>query len=407
MSLPGFMNQYAQSFIVPFPQLTTTGGVKILWSHRLVQGNSTGPATVELPRLGGEPWDRVEVEVASNSSSLTPVKLDPIVASLRLTAENPSSHLTTGTVRIEILPGLFFAGEETEVTVSVILSDGRRLLITDPNEINIKSSNNSIVSVRSENIIVAENSGMATLNVSWVVCGETLANALVDLVVQFDENRPFFEPDEGNATVPEDSEIGHSITQVQAMDDDVEDVSGIHAEVRYNIRNDPYNGLFVVNPVTGVVTLNGPLDRETKDQYTLLIEATDRQQRQLLECLANMANTTTTTTTPTSVAPTTSNETVTEEDASGSGSDRLTPTTEPPSSTPPDNNTVCDPVGAISVFTVSCLVFTLLLSPLLPFPLPPPPPLPLSLSLSLSLHALITYCYVNPHAAHNQYWRHQ
>ena len=299
-------------------------------------------ASIKLSRnTTGDLWATTMVNV-NTSELLNPIKLEPVVASLRLTADNPASHLVAGSVSVEVLPGLFFAGEETEVTVSVILSDGRRLLITNPDEIDIQTSNSSIVSMGENNFIIAERSGSATLNVSWVVCNNTLISALVDVTVQFDENRPTFNPERGQATVPENSNIGYSIFKVTATDED----GGIHAEIQYNIRDDPFNGLFEIDPITGEVTLNGGLDRELKDTYLLRIEATDRQQRQALACRMAMSGATD--------PPTTSNPTTA--DSSGSGSDMLTP-----SDTPTDGTTTpittptpeCDPVADIAVFEVS------------------------------------------------------
>lgn len=223
---------------------------------------------------------------------------------------------------MDVLPGLFFIGEETEVTVSVILSDGRRHLITNPNEIVITTSNASIVSVR-DNFITAVSSGVASLNVSWVSCSSYIISTLLEVEVQFDQNIPIFEPTTGQATVLEDSAIGHTITTVQATDRD----ESIHADVEYGIVNDIYDRLFLVNELTGEVTLNGPLDREVLDRYVLHIEATDRQQRQKRQCSDA-------TTSP-----------PTEATASGSGvGDSITPDPEPPAP--------CEPVE-VSIFTVS------------------------------------------------------
>ena len=341
----------------PSPQLVPSENVKILTQYSVIQGLSEGSASIKLPRsTPGASWADAMVNV--NNVSLNPIKLEPVVASLRLTADNPASHLVAGSVSVEILPGLFFAGEETEVTVSVILNDGRRLLITNPNEIDIQSSNSSIVSVGNSNFITAERGGSATLNVSWVVCNQTLISALVDVQVQFDENRPTFNPERGQAIVPEDSSIGTFVFQVTATDED----GGIHAEIRYNIRDDPFNGLFEIDPITGRVALNGGLDREQKDIYVLRIEATDRQQRQALACRMAMTGTTDS---PTTTSPTTSNGNGNGNDteSSGSGSDMLDPsdiptegTTTPITTPTPD----CDPVADIAVFEVSNATIILL-----------------------------------------------
>ena len=94
------------------------------------------------------------------------IRLDPIVASFRLFATTSyQSRLIPNDISLEILSGLFYLEQETEVTISVVLDDGRRLLITDPNEIHIISSNTSIVAVDG-NKIIGKNEGHVTLTVS-------------------------------------------------------------------------------------------------------------------------------------------------------------------------------------------------------------------------------------------------
>ena len=245
-----------------------------------------------------------------------------------------------------MLPGLFYLQEETEVTVSVVLSDGRRLLLTDPNEILIESSNSSIVSV-SGNKIVGVSEGVVDLNVTWVGCSGPLMTEFITVSVEFDQFRPFFSPDSGNITVSENTPIGSTIAILEAID---EDVINIHNDdIQYSIRDDPYDGLFTVDVTLGSVKLTRALDRETNDTYVITVEATDAVQRRQRECLQQP---------PTQPAPT-DPSTTTPPLASGSGSgDGLgsgdDPTTPPTAATPgPVVNTTCPPVSPISVFTVS------------------------------------------------------
>ena len=263
------------------------------------------------------------------------IRLDPIVASFRLFATtNYQSRLIPNDISLEILSGLFYLEQETEVTISVVLDDGRRLLITNPNEIQIISSNTSIVAVDG-NKVIGKSEGHVTLTVNWVVCSNVLITEEVDLIVEIDRFRPVFNPDSGNATVPEDSPVGFVLTTVTATDEDAID---IHTDIRYNIQNDPYNGLFVVDDVSGVVYLNGPLDRELQDVYEIIIEATDSVQRQQLDCVPS-------TVLPTTVSPTTKPPT-----ASGSGLDSISGSGE---EKPTPGNTTCPLVDPISTFRVS------------------------------------------------------
>ena len=253
-----------------------------------------------------------------------------MVASLRLVVtSNPDSRLTPNTVSMEILPGIFYLLEQTEVTISVILSDGHRLLIENPNEIVLESSNTSVVTVDG-NYVIAHAVGVINLNVSWVVCGEILLTKTVEVVVSFDQYRPIFNPVRGNATVPEDTAAGFLIYTVLATDQDSIDVHS--DDIRYNIKDDPYIGLFVIDEESGEITLNGKLDRESVEIYELEIEATDRVQRNQLECIENL-----------------NTQTESPDGTIGSGSgavDVLEPEI-------PVGNISCPPVSPISVFTVS------------------------------------------------------
>ena len=196
------------------------------------------------------------------------------------------SRLTPTPVSLTLLDSLFYLDEDREVTVSVVLSDGRRLLITDPTEIHLHSSNISVVTV-TNNYVRALNEGVAYLNVSWVVCNEMILWRVIEVSVAIDRYRPTFIPNTGNVTVPENSPIGYSITTVQAID---EGAIGIHNDVQYSLQDGLVSEIFAVDQITGEVTLIAPLDRELEDQYVLVIEATDQVQRNALEmCMEEIA----------------------------------------------------------------------------------------------------------------------
>ena len=61
-----------------------------------------------------------------------------------------------------------------------------------------------------------------------------------------------------------------SFIQVHAMDVD----SGANGEVRYSIESHAEK-VFIIDPITGVVTTNQTLDREMKDKYEFKIVAHD------------------------------------------------------------------------------------------------------------------------------------
>ena len=215
--------------------------------------------------------------------SVSPMEIDPILASLRLglSQSQPSSRLDETEVFLEILSGLFFFQERTKVTMSVILENGRRIVISDPTEIRVQSSNSSILSVDG-NFVIAEGVGTAELNVSWVVCNMVLGSANIAVSVEFNEHRPIFETETQTADILEDSPMGTLITTVVAIDLDFAntDLSRRDTEYRFMDEASSHDRLFVLDRLTGELRLNGPLDRETRDNYVIMIEATDRAQRQ-------------------------------------------------------------------------------------------------------------------------------
>ncbi|XP_015710689.1 cadherin-19 isoform X2 [Coturnix japonica] len=74
------------------------------------------------------------------------------------------------------------------------------------------------------------------------------------------------------ATVPEMSPEGTSVTQVTATDGD-DPSYGNNARLLYSlIQGQPY---FSVEPKTGVIRMASQMDRETKDQYLVIIQAKD------------------------------------------------------------------------------------------------------------------------------------
>ncbi|KFV01107.1 Cadherin-19, partial [Tauraco erythrolophus] len=74
------------------------------------------------------------------------------------------------------------------------------------------------------------------------------------------------------ATVPEMSPEGTSVTQVTATDND-DPSYGNSARLLYSlIQGQPY---FSVEPKTGVIRMTSQMDRETKDQYLVVIQAKD------------------------------------------------------------------------------------------------------------------------------------
>ena len=247
--------------------------------QRSVQGLSPGNTILSL-RADSLPFDAT-TNISVTNEIATIRKLDPIVASVRLSlvSDPADERLGATDVSLQIRSGLFFNQERAEVTASVVLNDGRRVVIDDSSLLQIKSSNESIVSVE-DNFIIAQENGVVSLNVSFVVCGRQLSNSIIEVTVEFDQHRPIFEEDTQDAQIIENSPVGSSVTTVGAVDMDFAANEQSDTEYRFKDESSSFGGLWVIDTITGVISLNGPIDRETRDSYELVIEATDRLQRQ-------------------------------------------------------------------------------------------------------------------------------
>lgn len=260
----------------------------------IIQGTEAGVGlvTYNLP-------SPVVAEISVNDTEMTPLSIDPVLASLRLNLNNePVSRLGEAEVTLEILSELFVTAEvteiipgffeSTEVTVSAILQNGRRIIITDPAELQLQSSNTSVLAV-DRNFVIPRRVGTAELNVTWIVCETILGSSTIQIDVVFHDNIPIFANNLQTAGIIENSPLGASITTVFANDLDFVNEDSARRDTEYRFRDDvsTHGGLFLLDKITGVVSLNGPLDRETRDSYELRIEATDRAQRQAEQRLLN------------------------------------------------------------------------------------------------------------------------
>ncbi|NXH96028.1 CAD19 protein, partial [Pachycephala philippinensis] len=95
---------------------------------------------------------------------------------------------------------------------------------------------------------------------------------LIIKVRDVNDNAPQFLHGPYVATVPEMSPEGTSVTQVTATDAD-DPSYGNSARLLYSlVQGQPY---FSVEPKTGVIRMASQMDRETKDQYLVIIQAKD------------------------------------------------------------------------------------------------------------------------------------
>ena len=111
--------------------------------------------------------------------------------------------------------------------------------------------------------IVAQDRGRPSKSVSKVV-----HVALADT----NDHAPKFEQKEYSVMVNESVPLFTPLTFVRAIDTDI----GQNSEIVYSITNGNNLGWFAVNPLTGLVTVAGPLDAERASDAVLTITAQDR-----------------------------------------------------------------------------------------------------------------------------------
>ncbi|XP_055959036.1 protein dachsous isoform X2 [Patella vulgata] len=97
-------------------------------------------------------------------------------------------------------------------------------------------------------------------------------NVQIEILDQND-HQPIFNQSRYSALIPENATVGTSVLQVYATDLD----SGDNGRIRYSLvkQGDPEEH-FIINPVTGEITVNKPLDYETHPKYILVVKAEDQ-----------------------------------------------------------------------------------------------------------------------------------
>ncbi|XP_023559813.1 protocadherin beta-12 [Octodon degus] len=100
--------------------------------------------------------------------------------------------------------------------------------------------------------------------------GTTLVQVVV---IDTNDNSPEFEHPFYDIKIPENSILGSQLVTVSAWDLD----SGINGEITYTFSHASENiqKTFEVNPKSGKVSLTAPLDFETIESYSIIIQATD------------------------------------------------------------------------------------------------------------------------------------
>ncbi|CAH1394992.1 unnamed protein product [Nezara viridula] len=100
-------------------------------------------------------------------------------------------------------------------------------------------------------------------------------------VGDINDHAPVFEQGVATeTTISESSPVGTAVAQLRATDLDI----GLNAQIEYKISGvesgglDKGDGIFNIDPQSGLLTTRQPLDRETAEVYTVLVEASDKSQ---------------------------------------------------------------------------------------------------------------------------------
>ena len=91
-------------------------------------------------------------------------------------------------------------------------------------------------------------------------------------LIDINDNTPVISGEPYEATILENSATGTFVSTVTATDRDL----GIHGEIRYFIISGNFNNSFALNSVTGALTVNQNIDRETVSSFNLVVVASDR-----------------------------------------------------------------------------------------------------------------------------------
>lgn len=102
----------------------------------------------------------------------------------------------------------------------------------------------------------------------------------VNITIQdVNDNQPIFNQSRYFATVAENATIGTSVLQVFALDADADDNGRV--EYAINRRQSDKDKMFSIDAQTGTITVNKPLDFETKELHELVVVAKDNGEQPL------------------------------------------------------------------------------------------------------------------------------
>ena len=117
-------------------------------------------------------------------------------------------------------------------------------------------------------VVIATDFGSTPLSASTVVEVK---------VTDVNDNAPKFVRDMYEPSLFENAEVNTQVVKVSATDED----SGVNSEIAYGFLDGNEEGKFSIDSTSGQIILVKELDRETEDEYMLVVSATDGGQPQL------------------------------------------------------------------------------------------------------------------------------
>ncbi|RVE76560.1 hypothetical protein OJAV_G00009860 [Oryzias javanicus] len=172
----------------------------------------------------------------------------------------------TGVVEEEQEPGAFI----TKVSFLKLPEDGPTVTLQVTSEGDKFSISNNGELTTTVKLDFDEGPHEYSVGIS-ITDGTSSDTAVVEVsVTDINDNSPVFASESVTEVVPEDAEVPFNVTVVAATDKD----SSFNKEIRYSLRGG--DGKFSIDPLSGMVSLVGGLDRETKAQYSILVLAEDQ-----------------------------------------------------------------------------------------------------------------------------------
>ncbi|KAK4881840.1 hypothetical protein RN001_005159 [Aquatica leii] len=153
----------------------------------------------------------------------------------------------------------------SHIKYSIISGNENELFNIDPNVGKIRIASNKVITFSKND---SQNSLPLTIEATD---GKFTTTTVVNInVVDVNDHAPKFEQQYYNISIPEDSEVGSSIFQVTATDDD----AGVNSEINYYFKKNISE--FIIENSTGVINISSKLDFDRQRLYNIEIVAVDQ-----------------------------------------------------------------------------------------------------------------------------------